>query len=251
MTVVCEVEVAKRRRTKHSPRTGHGKDKLVPEAVHRSFASPFSCPRDCERATSASAHPCSLFIPSPSTFCVTLLILPAYPYSSSHRLLSMSCQYSNWTMLQALLATWATLPVLFAQQAWAAPHSSLVRRDTNSGGSKIAVRHSMIHILRGSPLNEPLTYFRLPSSPPSFSSLPFRWCFIGRRSYRGSGTSLSTPCRCDGARQRRPSGTLPPRRSQGQPRRTRLKLQPLAQSDGRGAPGALPVKSRRARFPYT
>lgn len=52
----------------------------------------------------------------------------------------MSCYSVHLTLPQALIATFATLPFLFAPQAWAAPHSNLVRRSGSISGSQIVVR---------------------------------------------------------------------------------------------------------------
>ncbi|KAH9988076.1 hypothetical protein BJV74DRAFT_839909 [Russula compacta] len=49
----------------------------------------------------------------------------------------MSCYSAHLTLPQALLATFATLPFLFAPQAWAAPHSNLMRRSGSSSGGQI------------------------------------------------------------------------------------------------------------------
>jgi len=65
----------------------------------------------------------------------------------------MSCQSSRLTQPHTVLATLATLPFLFAAQAWAAPHSHLVRRDSGTGGgSKVVVCPSISD--HSAPLNE-------------------------------------------------------------------------------------------------
>ena len=59
----------------------------------------------------------------------------------------MSCPHTYLTRPHTIIATFATHAFLFAPQAWAAPHSiNLVRRDSSSSASKIAVRRHSIYL---------------------------------------------------------------------------------------------------------
>jgi hypothetical protein len=147
---------------------------------------------------------------------------------------------------QALLVTFAVLCCLFAPHAWAAPHSIHIKRNSGGSGSRIVVRPFSLPY--GSPAQCGYLFLRPRSSLLSFSSSPFPWCFFGMRFYRSSGTSLSALCWHDRTRRGPPFGILRRRILLGQLQQTKpTRRQPLAQSDARGATGALPVKFRRGR----
>ena len=164
----------------------------------------------------------------------------------------MLCQYSRTAQPHTLIATLTSLPLLFASSAWAAPLPSLSKRGSESGASKILVYPQSILSSFFARSQSPFLP-RRPSLWLLFSSSQSRCCSTGSRFFLGSGTFLFTLCwhRTNGLPPFK-FGTSQRRRSPGQPRRLRLRLrQLLAQSDGQGVIGALPVKSRRAHCQHT
>lgn len=160
----------------------------------------------------------------------------------------MLCQYSRTAQPHALIATFATLPLLFASSAWAAP---LAKRSSSSSttSSRIIVRPFMFSFF-SAPSRNPSRRLSLWSLSLSSQS---RCCSTGKRCFLSSGTSPFSLC---SHRTNRlllfKFGTLPRRRLPGQQRQLRLRpRQPLAQSDGQGALGALLVKYRHARCQHT
>lgn len=165
----------------------------------------------------------------------------------------MLCQYSRTAQPHALIATLTSLPLLFASSAWAAPlPPSLAKRGSQSSASKIMVcPHSILSFFFARSRSPFLP--RRPSLWSLSSSSQSRCCSTGRSFFLISGTF---PFTLYWHRTMRlplfKFETSPRRRSPGQPRRLRLRLrQLLAQSDGQGVIGALPVKSRRAHCQHT
>jgi hypothetical protein len=113
------------------------------------------------------------FFPHHRRISASPFFIRASPY-----VFSMSCQHNRSTRPRAVLATLATLPILFTAQAWAAPHSLLVRRDSSGGGSKIVVCPLSLTD-PFSPRSASYRTSRPPSSQLSSFSSAFQWCFTG------------------------------------------------------------------------